>query len=332
MTTLDAARPARRWPLILIASPAAVAVWSGWVGLGGMCGFGVVHPLPGIMDSFTINTAITLPVGVEAYGAYALGAWMTPGTPPAARTFAKRSAIGALCLGMTGQVIYHLLAASHAVSAPPPVVVLVSCLPVLVLGFGAALTHLLRTGLADRRTADSGQAVTVESALSAPLVTASPDTGHRTPEVGAPDSGQVPTGQPAPDNRVGAPDNAHRTADSAQVGAPTGQADTAQVGAALTSGNDAADRTRRFVADHSDMSQVAVAAALGISPRTVRRHLSALGVVGAPPTGQRTADTEEEDTGQGTAPSAQEDSAQEDTGHDRPAVTVLPLDRIEETG
>ena len=26
----------RRWPLLLIASPAAVAVWSGWVGLGGL--------------------------------------------------------------------------------------------------------------------------------------------------------------------------------------------------------------------------------------------------------------------------------------------------------
>jgi hypothetical protein len=24
----------RRWPLLLIAAPAAVAIWSGWVGLG----------------------------------------------------------------------------------------------------------------------------------------------------------------------------------------------------------------------------------------------------------------------------------------------------------
>ena len=84
-----------RWPLFLIAAPAAVAVWSGWVGLGGLCGFGVIHPLPGI-DALQLNTAITLPVGVEAYGAYALGAWLTPGTPERARTFARRSAIGAL--------------------------------------------------------------------------------------------------------------------------------------------------------------------------------------------------------------------------------------------
>ncbi len=62
--------------LILIAAPAAVAIWSGWVGLGAMCGFGVVNLLPGIGGGFHLNTAITLPVGVEAYAAYALGRWM----------------------------------------------------------------------------------------------------------------------------------------------------------------------------------------------------------------------------------------------------------------
>jgi hypothetical protein len=134
----------RRWPLFLIASPAAVAVWSGWVGLGTLCGFGVVHPLPGIWDGFRLNTAITLPVGVEAYGAFALGAWLTPGVPETARTFARWSAIGSLALGMAGQIIYHVLAAAHATRAPWPVTVLVSCLPVVSLGFGAALAHLLR--------------------------------------------------------------------------------------------------------------------------------------------------------------------------------------------
>ena len=133
-----------RWPLFLIALPAAVAVWSGWVGLGQLCGFGIIHPLPGIWDAAHLNTAITLPVGVEAYGAYALGAWLTPGTPGTARKFARRSAIGSLVLGMAGQVCYHLLSAAHATRAPWPVVVLVSSLPVVVLGFGAALSHLLR--------------------------------------------------------------------------------------------------------------------------------------------------------------------------------------------
>jgi hypothetical protein len=47
-------------------------------------------------------------------------------------------------LGAAGQVIFHLLAAVGATRAPWPVVVVVACLPVITLGFGAALTHLLR--------------------------------------------------------------------------------------------------------------------------------------------------------------------------------------------
>jgi hypothetical protein len=139
-------RPRRPWALFLIAAPAAVAVWSGWVGLGALCGFGPVNLLPGFGDGFHINTAITLPVGVEAYGAYALGVWLAAVNAPwRARRFARKSAIGALALGMLGQIAYHLLAAAHRTRAPWPVVVLVSCIPVVVLGFGAALTHLMRT-------------------------------------------------------------------------------------------------------------------------------------------------------------------------------------------
>jgi hypothetical protein len=144
----------RRWPLFLIAAPAAVAIWSGWVGLGELCGFGPVRLLPGI-SGLTINTAITLPIGVEAYAAYALGAWMSPDSPPRARRFARWSALGALAYGMAGQIIYHLLAAAHATAAPWPVVV-VSCMPVAVLGLAAALTHLLRAPAAAPAASGNG--------------------------------------------------------------------------------------------------------------------------------------------------------------------------------
>jgi hypothetical protein len=158
-----------RWPLVLISLPAGVAIWSGWVSLGALCGFGLVEPLPGIV-SWHLNTAITLPVGLEAYAAYALGVWVRPSAiPEAARRFARRSAIGALVLGMTGQVIYHLLAAAHAQRAPWPVVVLVSCLPVVVLGFGAGLTHLLRVPGADPE-ADETVHGTPPEAVSAPAL------------------------------------------------------------------------------------------------------------------------------------------------------------------
>jgi hypothetical protein len=165
----NTARRMARWPLFLIAAPAAAAVWSGWVGLGQLSGFGIIHPLPGIWDSAKINTAITLPVGVEAYGAYALGAWLTPGTSDRARTFAKRSAIGSLGLGMAGQVIYHLLAAAHAARAPWPVVTLVSCLPVVALAFGAALAHLLHAEPDEAVEADTPQAArAIETVVGAP--------------------------------------------------------------------------------------------------------------------------------------------------------------------
>ncbi|MBQ1060067.1 ABC transporter permease [Micromonospora sp. C41] len=145
--TPEADKPRRRaavWPVVLLALPAFVAIWSGWVGLGGLTGFGVVHPLPGIADSVSLNTAITLPIGVETYGAYALYVWLSGRVPARARTFAKWSAIGSLVVGALGQVAYHLLVAAGWTSAPWWITTLVSCLPVAVLGMGAALAHLVR--------------------------------------------------------------------------------------------------------------------------------------------------------------------------------------------
>src|SRR5204862_1769639 len=102
--TAPAGLPVRSWPVLLLALPAFVAIWSGWVGLGGLTGFGIVHPLPGIADRLAINSAITLPFGVETYAAYALRAWLSPGVHPTARRFARWSAIGSLVLGALGQV------------------------------------------------------------------------------------------------------------------------------------------------------------------------------------------------------------------------------------
>lgn len=137
-------RAPRSWPVLLLALPAFVAIWSGWVGLGGLTGFGMVHPLPGVADNFAINTAITLPIGVETYAAYAIRAWLSPGVPPRARAFARWSAIGSLALGAAGQVAYHLMIARGVTHAPWPITTAVACLPVAVLGMGAALAHLLR--------------------------------------------------------------------------------------------------------------------------------------------------------------------------------------------
>src|SRR5690348_8620376 len=37
--TVPAGLPVRSWPVLLLALPAFVAIWSGWVGLGGLTGF-----------------------------------------------------------------------------------------------------------------------------------------------------------------------------------------------------------------------------------------------------------------------------------------------------
>ena len=133
------------WPVLLLALPAFAAIWSGWVSLGELSGFGIVHPLPGIADNLTINTAITLPIGVETYAAYALWVWLSGRAPRTARQFAKWSAIGSLVFGAAGQIAYHLMAAAGMTAAPWVITAAVACLPVAVLGMGAALAHLLHS-------------------------------------------------------------------------------------------------------------------------------------------------------------------------------------------
>ncbi|MBQ0922682.1 ABC transporter permease [Saccharopolyspora endophytica] len=137
-------RPVAVWPVMLLALPAFVAIWSGWVGLGQLTGFGIVHPLPGIADGFAINTAITLPIGVETYAAYALRVWLSGQVPARARRFAKYSALGSLGLGALGQIAFHLMKAAGMTSAPWLITAAVACLPVAVLGMGAGLAHLIK--------------------------------------------------------------------------------------------------------------------------------------------------------------------------------------------
>ena len=143
-------RTARSWPLLVLAAPAAAEVWSGWVGIAQKTGFGLVSPLPGIWPSLHLDTTITLPVGVEAYAAYALRAWLASGHAVSGRTrrFAKWSAICSFALGMAGQISYHLLAQAGAARAPWGITTIVSCLPVLVLGMETALAHMLRADAA----------------------------------------------------------------------------------------------------------------------------------------------------------------------------------------
>lgn len=137
--------PPRAWPLGLIGLAAAVAVWGGWVDLGRLTGFGMVQPLPGLVDGLRINTAIVLPIGIEAYGGYALRTWLSSAALSAkTRRYAGWSALASLVVGAGAQVASHLMKATGITIAPWGVTVVVSCVPVVVLGLATGLATLVR--------------------------------------------------------------------------------------------------------------------------------------------------------------------------------------------
>jgi hypothetical protein len=143
--TPSAGSTPRPWPLVLIAIAAAIAVWGGWVELGRLTGFGLVQPLPGLADGVWINTAIVLPIGIEAYGGYALRTWLSSADlSTRTRGFARWSAIASLVIGAGAQVASHLMRSAGVTTAPVMVTVLVSCVPVLVLGLATGLATLVR--------------------------------------------------------------------------------------------------------------------------------------------------------------------------------------------
>jgi hypothetical protein len=159
--TLNPISPLRIWPVWLLMLPAAVAIWSGWVGLGQMAGFGPVQLLPGIADQVIIDSSITLPIGMETYAAYALYVWLSGKARGRARKMARNSAIAAMAVGALGQIAYHVMAAANIGTAPWWITAGVACLPVAVLGMGAALAHMVRAE-ADGPRGSSAQAAIVE--------------------------------------------------------------------------------------------------------------------------------------------------------------------------
>jgi hypothetical protein len=135
----------RPWPLAIIGLAAAVAVWGGWVRLGELTGFGPVNVLPGIGGGFVLDTAVVLPISVEAYAAYALhvllaSAWMSERT----RVFARRSFFTSLSVGGGAQIASHVMGAAGVTSAPWWVTTVVATVPVLVVGLATGLATLVR--------------------------------------------------------------------------------------------------------------------------------------------------------------------------------------------
>lgn len=168
------------WPVIGLTLPAFVAVWGGWVGIGQMTGFGVINMLPGMVDDggwATLNTAITLPIGLETYAAYALHTALNAVTPTLKR-FAFRSAVAALILGALGQLAFHVMESMGIVTAPWWITAIVAMIPVGVLGAGTSLAALIRRErleLAGRDLAAATQAAPVLDAVQEALTEIGPE-------------------------------------------------------------------------------------------------------------------------------------------------------------
>jgi hypothetical protein len=100
---------------------------------------------------------------------------------------------------MAGQVAFHLMDQDHVTRAPWAITTLVSCLPVLVLGMGTALAHMLREDAAapDQPDGRSGRSTVPES------VRRGPAPGPAGPALGpGPQSGPGPAGaRPGPAGR-----------------------------------------------------------------------------------------------------------------------------------
>jgi hypothetical protein len=144
-------------------------------------------------------------VGVEAYAAYALRAWLASEHMVSARTrrFAKWSAICSFALGMAGQVAYHLMAQAGIARAPWPVTTVVACLPVLVLVMGTALAHLLRADAeaADALDSEAGKPAGLRSLSWSPEDQAGP--GRKRREAGRDRSARRDQHDPGPGPRHG---------------------------------------------------------------------------------------------------------------------------------
>ncbi len=187
-------RRTRSWPVLLLTLPAFVAIWGGWVGLGGMTGFGVINLLPGMVDDggwATVNTAVTLPIGLETYAAYALHAY-TQAQSPELKRFAGRSAIVALVLGGSGQLAYHVMESLGVVVAPWWITAIVATIPVAVLGAGTRLSSLIRADAT--KQVESGDRAE-QSDVATPVLTAA-EMGHALSERIAERSATLPDAPP----------------------------------------------------------------------------------------------------------------------------------------
>lgn len=242
--------------MLVVAVAAAVLSFSALSGLAGLAGVTVTVPL----SEWVFRLAWLLPIAVDAYAVTATRVWLRTAGTDRTRRYARRNAIGAIALSVAGNAAFHALDAAGVVSlADVPfgwtVIVAVSAVPPVLLGLVGHLHALVSDDHRSTVPTSPGPVVTVVEELH-DFLTAHP----------APAAQPAPTGQPIPAAQV-----TPGTGDTPETPAPAARPSRTRA-AARPGTAEAVARLRRR---HPDLPSVEVARRLGVSDRTVRRHLAA---------------------------------------------------------
>ena len=193
-----------------------------------------------------------LPIIVDVLAAVSTRAWLSGTTAEEAKGFAKRAALASIAVSMIGNTLYHLIV-SGALHPSVALVIGVAMVPPLGLAAAAHLVSVLR----------------IEQSAGAPEPGAQllPELAE-SPALPEPVSVAVVPAQRVADTDV----IADATPDTRTDSKP----DTARTSARTRKGTDTASKVRRLADKHPDMTTTEIADKVGVTTRTVRRHLNAL--------------------------------------------------------
>lgn len=198
------------------------------------------------------DVSVALPVIIDVMAMVSTRAWLSG--PAAVRSLARRTALLCICSSVAGNAVAHLINAG-VMQSSVWLVILVAMVPPVGLGVVAHLAAALAAA-----PAEPAVALAVEAAERV-----SPALG----ELAAPEELPQPASAPLlPAPSVPAPDTEPDVIADAKP-------DTTRTPSRTRKGADTAVKIKRLRERHPDMSVVELAERLGVTDRTVRRHLAA---------------------------------------------------------
>lgn len=233
----------RRDPLVIIglsvvAIAAAVSSFAALLGTAQLAGW-------------SSHTAWLLPTTIDCTAMTATRVWLAASTPSAAaRRFARTTAFCSIAVSVAGNLVFHLTEA-HVIRPGVALVVAAGAVPPLALALVAHLAVL-------RSAAPAESAEASERVSPALGELASPQ------ELTSPASAPLLPAPPVPALAV--------SADTT----PDTRPDTTRTPARTSTRTDTASKIKRLRERHPDMSVVEIADKVGVTDRTVRRHLAAV--------------------------------------------------------